>query len=465
MLILKLFIFAVVIVQSSKLAYADTQPNSHSSASAWQANYFISLINGVVRTVNAQGIHRIDIHGQHIQFFHAQLQPEDVMVFQPLDHQNDIILSSDLKLFIAHQQQLAPLPVTHLSDSGNHIMILHTVKGVFMVDTQNRVMLKVSAGKPVEPPDWATANSGKAVFAFSLVLLALMILIKQLQRHWQGPRMTYINPSPYLPVASIPQKTAVPQKMAVLNKSQPCHTAKPVVLVEGGISCQSDYPHVRLVRIYNLCHLKALAELITPVAVVSQPASHAALKKMMPQVQVIPRTAKSGHTTTQIDTAANSRLFSAECEAMLAVSGAEMPGRLRAMFIQDILNAKVKSAEQAEFFARFMAVLQQQYDNESCNMAEVADALATSQRNFSRKLKQVFGAGFTDLLKQYRLCRSCDALLQGNRVTQVAISAGFGTASYYAKCFKQYAGTTPRKFQLEYETPAHHAGNNISSLD
>lgn len=448
MLILKLFIFAVVIVQSSKLAYAETQQNSHSTV--WQGNYFISLINGVVRTVDAQGIHRVDIHGQYVQFYHADLRPENVMVFQPLDHQNDIVLSSDLKLFIAHQQQLAPLPVTRQSGSDDHIVILHTAKGVFMADTQNRVMLKVSAGQPSDTPDWATANSGKAVFAFSVVLLALIMLMRHLQRHWQGTPMFHVNTPPYLPVAPVPQTTAT------LNKSQPCHLAKPVVLVHGRTPCRSDYPRVRLVSLYNLCHFQALVELITPVAVVSQPDSHTEMTKMMPQVEVIPRADGSGHITNETDTADNSRLFSAEYEAMLAESGSVMPDSLRGVFIQDILSAKVESAEQADFFARFMAVLQQQYENENCNMAEVADALAMSQRNFSRKLKQVFDTGFADLLRQYRLCRSCDALMQGERVTQVAISAGFGTASYYAKCFKQYAGTTPRKFQLQFGTTANH---------
>ena len=445
MLILKLFILAVMMVQSSKPAYAETPEHKSALAvGASQNNYFFSLIDGVARAVNTEGIHRVNLQGQYIYFSHEALVPENVLLFQPLDHHRDIVLSTDLRLFVTHREQLLPLAVTRFYESGENIVILYTALGIFMADTQNRVMLKVTPDNTERQANWAIANSEKAVLVFSLALLFVTLLLRQWQRSEQRPSATFsADTSLYLPLASQPEPLPDAQNQT------PCRIVMPIILLPVEAAEQIQSQLARWVPTYNDVHLLALAELVRPVGVVGSPESQHRIQQVLPQTVAI-----CSEQVFRSDKDSNlvRLLPGPELDRIVATHfklNATQYGGCRALFIPDFLNARITTAEQADFYARFVSVLQDNFENDECNASYVAEKLAVSSRNLSRKLRQIFNASFTDLLKQYRLCQSCDLLLQGERITQVAISSGFGTSSYYAKCFKRYTGTTPRKFQLE----------------
>ena len=447
MFILRLFILAVVMVQSSKPAYAE-KPQQYPAlpVGASQGNYFVSLVDGVTRAVNAEGIHRINLQGQHTRFVHEELVPENVLLFQPLSHHKDIVLSADLKLFVTHQQQLVPLTVTRFYKSDENIVILHTAMGIFMADTQNRLMLKVSPGKIERQADWAIANSGKALFVFSLILLLLTLLLRQWQRNQQEVVTTSAgDTSLYLPPTLQPRPQAHPQAHENVTRQ----AVKPVILLSDETAEQAQSQLARWVPTYNDVHLLALAELVRPVGVAGSPECLHRIQRALPQTVTIcsEKVFRSDKTSNMVGLLPEPELDRIVA-THFALNATQYEG-CRALFIPDFLNARITNAEQADFYARFLSVLQDNFKNDECNASYVAEKLAVSSRNLSRKLRQIFNASFTDLLKQYRLCQSCDGLLQGERITQVAISSGFGTSSYYAKCFKRYTGMTPRKFQLE----------------
>ena len=54
----------------------------------------------------------------------------------------------------------------------------------------------------------------------------------------------------------------------------------------------------------------------------------------------------------------------------------------------------------------------------------------------------------TEYLNRYRISKSLDLLRSTDlSVTEIALSAGFGSASYYAETFRQHLGKSPREFR------------------
>ena len=51
-----------------------------------------------------------------------------------------------------------------------------------------------------------------------------------------------------------------------------------------------------------------------------------------------------------------------------------------------------------------------------------------------------------DYLKNFRLEYAAKLLTDGERVTEVAMLAGFSSSSYFAKCFKAKFGVIPKEY-------------------
>ena len=87
----------------------------------------------------------------------------------------------------------------------------------------------------------------------------------------------------------------------------------------------------------------------------------------------------------------------------------------------------------------------------------MAERMNMSRSSFYRKLKAITGMTPVDYLKNFRLEHAARLLLEGARITEVALMSGFTSSSYFSKCFKAKYGQNPK----EYAT-AHQKGSGMA---
>ncbi|WP_421874776.1 helix-turn-helix domain-containing protein [Marinoscillum sp.] len=82
--------------------------------------------------------------------------------------------------------------------------------------------------------------------------------------------------------------------------------------------------------------------------------------------------------------------------------------------------------------------------NEQFGVSELADAMNTSRSNLLRKIKQHTKLSASQFIRQVRLQKSMEILGQTSlTVSEVSFKVGFGSTSYFIKCFREYYGYPP----------------------
>ena len=99
-----------------------------------------------------------------------------------------------------------------------------------------------------------------------------------------------------------------------------------------------------------------------------------------------------------------------------------------------------------EFIKKMQEIIEQQLADESFSIDTLAAEMNMSRSNFYRKLKALSGMPPNDYLKNCRLNKAAQLLKEGYRVTEVFERTGFGSSSYFAKCFKAKFGVLPKDY-------------------
>ena len=80
----------------------------------------------------------------------------------------------------------------------------------------------------------------------------------------------------------------------------------------------------------------------------------------------------------------------------------------------------------------------------------VAQVMGLSGAHFSRVFRAHTGQTFTDAVNQARVDRACGLLRRTTRdLAAVAMECGFSDQSYFTKVFRQYIGSTPRRYRQD----------------
>lgn len=106
----------------------------------------------------------------------------------------------------------------------------------------------------------------------------------------------------------------------------------------------------------------------------------------------------------------------------------------------------ILSQRDYELISQIKTIIEQQMAEPDFSIDTLADALNMSRSNFYRKIKALSGMPPNDYLKVVRLNRAAELLRQGYRATEVSELVGFGSASYFTKCFKEHFGVLPKDF-------------------
>jgi TolB-like protein/AraC-like DNA-binding protein len=96
------------------------------------------------------------------------------------------------------------------------------------------------------------------------------------------------------------------------------------------------------------------------------------------------------------------------------------------------------------FVNELTATIEKNISNEQFGVCELADAMNMSRSNLLRKVKKETNLSVTQLISGIRLKRAMELLKTTSlNVSEVSHEVGFGSTSYFIKCFREYYGYPP----------------------
>jgi TolB-like protein/AraC-like DNA-binding protein len=125
------------------------------------------------------------------------------------------------------------------------------------------------------------------------------------------------------------------------------------------------------------------------------------------------------------------------------------------------------SQSRDHFIVQAEALIVENLSNEQFGVSELAAAMNMSRSNLLRKIKKRTGLSASQFIRQLRLQQGMD-LLQSTSMTvsEISYQVGFGSTSYFIKCFREHYGYPPgeaaEKTQFEEEhSPAKDKNPNL----
>lgn len=101
-----------------------------------------------------------------------------------------------------------------------------------------------------------------------------------------------------------------------------------------------------------------------------------------------------------------------------------------------------------EFLDKLVGVIQSKMSEPNFDVVQLADTLAVSKSSLYRKMKVMTGLSPVEFIRNIRL-KHASQLLKNKSITvsEVAYSCGFSNPKYFATCFKEEFGMTPKEYQ------------------
>ena len=97
-----------------------------------------------------------------------------------------------------------------------------------------------------------------------------------------------------------------------------------------------------------------------------------------------------------------------------------------------------------DFLKKLESVLDEHLSEENFGVSELAEAVAMSRSNLLRKIKRLTGLSASQYIRNVRLARAKELLKDGSlNVSEVSYKVGFGSTSYFIKCFRELYGIPP----------------------
>jgi len=121
-------------------------------------------------------------------------------------------------------------------------------------------------------------------------------------------------------------------------------------------------------------------------------------------------------------------------------------------------NMSNPSANTSNFIEQAEALILENLGNEQFGVSELADAMNMSRSNLLRKIKKQTRLSASQFIRQVRLKEAMALIKEGSStVSEISYQVGFGSTSYFIKCFRELYGYPPGevgKGAVEVETEA-----------
>jgi TolB-like protein/AraC-like DNA-binding protein/tetratricopeptide (TPR) repeat protein len=97
-----------------------------------------------------------------------------------------------------------------------------------------------------------------------------------------------------------------------------------------------------------------------------------------------------------------------------------------------------------EFIQKLTELVEANLANETFGIEDLAREMGMSHSSLHRKLRSATNQNISQFIREVKLKKACELLLSGDlTVAEVAYQVGFGSPTYFNRCFHQYYGCTP----------------------
>jgi AraC-like DNA-binding protein len=122
------------------------------------------------------------------------------------------------------------------------------------------------------------------------------------------------------------------------------------------------------------------------------------------------------------------------------------------------------TSQDEKFMEELKAVIEKNLSNQDFSIDILCKILLIGRSTLFRKVEKITGKTPNEYIKSYRLERAAQLLKENHgNVSEVSEAVGFFTPQYFAKCFKEKFGQSPKGYRLSHEedTPASKVKANI----
>lgn len=110
--------------------------------------------------------------------------------------------------------------------------------------------------------------------------------------------------------------------------------------------------------------------------------------------------------------------------------------------------------QESEFIRKAEAQVLEHLSKETFGVSELASALHMSRSNLLRKIRKDAGLSASQFIRRVRLENAMELLRENNlSVSEVSYAVGFGSASYFIKCFREHYGYPPGEVSKRGDEP------------
>lgn len=100
-----------------------------------------------------------------------------------------------------------------------------------------------------------------------------------------------------------------------------------------------------------------------------------------------------------------------------------------------------------DFLNKLNKIIEQNMADDRFSIEKLADAMCMSQSNLQRKIKGIAGMVPGDYIRVIKLKKAAELLRSGEyRINEISFLVGFGSPSYFSKCFQKQFGMLPKDF-------------------
>jgi AraC-like DNA-binding protein len=120
---------------------------------------------------------------------------------------------------------------------------------------------------------------------------------------------------------------------------------------------------------------------------------------------------------------------------------------------------------QKEFIQKLTNIVEANLENEKFGPEELAKETGMSHSNLNRKLKTISNQNASLFIREVRLKKARELLLnEDTTVAEISYRVGFGSPTYFNKCFHEYFGYAPGEMRnhKQEELPAEQPVKAIS---
>jgi ligand-binding sensor domain-containing protein/AraC-like DNA-binding protein len=111
------------------------------------------------------------------------------------------------------------------------------------------------------------------------------------------------------------------------------------------------------------------------------------------------------------------------------------------------LNKPTVSGPDEVLLHKVLELVEKNLSSSSYSVEQLSKDLSMDRTNLYRKLSVLIDMNPSDFIRSVRLKRAALLLEKGFRVSEVAAQVGFGTTSYFSKCFQEAFGVAPSQYK------------------